>query len=847
MFHHIENLTDGAGNTQKGWSVDCYADGGDPLTAPAVAIYADRAGLVPVPSGRAQAGEFGFVSFFIPSGLYGRRYYDPSGVVRQVVEGMDMYGASAAAEVAQTVANAAISTTQAGIATTQAGIATTQAGIATTSATSAAVSASIAAAVNGADKPYANAYASTLPKGVRSGTIGGTAITGATVGTYALTPVGGSITGVVANLVVTSATAATIQIVNPGLGSGTTPPTWANPAGATIPAGTTLTAVVSTLIDDQKTYWAASSDSSQILLYGNNGGSLATAPFGGAQVAFYTKAGVDAIVASLSASTTTIAQIKPMLRYIPGNVIRFGDAAGNFIFELNIDGPNISITDALLSSTMLSDILALRGMRQVLKLIPGSTIRSGDRAGNYLESLDAAGETALTATATYASASVGGKMQVQATSGGVISTISDGTANDTYPALINGSLRFTSDRDGAVPKPYRMTAAGANIMQAGRPKAIMFIGYGQSFSVGTGDGTGANAQTAITTASHPGGVLMFNGGVRPLGAGPNAPYNLAISPSVITSLAPAAAAVLGLGGTEAWGETFMETLGYKVFGAGGGPIIIETVGISGATYEQLNKGNTNYANILASVSQARAITGSLGWDLEVYVCWEHGHANSGDTRAAYAGKVQQLYTDLSADIGGITGQTTLHMFVGQASNIPSGVITPAIWDAARANANIHLVGTWYDVPYQTNNGAVHPNSLGYTYIGDAYGRAANVVLAGSTWTPLQPVYGSVTRSGAVVTMPLEGMTGSVVIDTTNVTAQTNYGLTAISDSGAVTINSVTLSGGTLTIMLATSSPGTNLRIKSGSKTNIADSDPMLSTQGAVARPKRLVIFDCPVS
>ncbi|MCV5707390.1 hypothetical protein OFN27_29935, partial [Escherichia coli] len=84
---------------------------------------------------------------------------------------------------------------------------------------------------------YPNAYASTLPKGVTSGTIGGTAITGATPGTYALTPTGGSITGVQANLVVLTATTARIDIINTGLGTGTTPPTWAKPSGATLPAG----------------------------------------------------------------------------------------------------------------------------------------------------------------------------------------------------------------------------------------------------------------------------------------------------------------------------------------------------------------------------------------------------------------------------------------------------------------------------------------------------------------------------------------------------------------------------------------------------------------------------------
>lgn len=123
---------------------------------------------------------------------------------------------------------------------------------------------------------FINTYATTLPRGVLSGTVGGTAVTGATPGTYPLTAVGGSISGVTANLVVTSSTAASIVVTNPGLGSGTTPPTWANPAGATLPVGTTLTAVVGSLIADQEDYVALSADGLTLQAYRNNGGAVAS-------------------------------------------------------------------------------------------------------------------------------------------------------------------------------------------------------------------------------------------------------------------------------------------------------------------------------------------------------------------------------------------------------------------------------------------------------------------------------------------------------------------------------------------------------------------------------------------
>lgn len=119
--------------------------------------------------------------------------------------------------------------------------------------------------------PLPNTYATALPRGVTSGVVGGTAATGATPGTYALVPTGGSITGVVANLIVTSATAATIQIVNPGLGSGTTAPSWAKPAGANLPAGTTLTAIVGPVVAQESRYMVLSADGLTIQAYKNDG------------------------------------------------------------------------------------------------------------------------------------------------------------------------------------------------------------------------------------------------------------------------------------------------------------------------------------------------------------------------------------------------------------------------------------------------------------------------------------------------------------------------------------------------------------------------------------------------
>lgn len=228
------------------------------------------------------------------------------------VDGQIVPVANSAAEASN---EAAIATAQAVIAATQATNAAASATNAATSATNSAASATsasnsaatattqagaVAAALNSASAPYATAYASTLPKGVTSVTIGGTAITGATVGEYPITGSGGSIAGYSLTLVVTSATTATVRVDEKGLGTGTTPPTLTKPAGATLPVGTTLTAVVGTIIPDQRTYYVVNADSTKVLLYGNNGGSVATAPFGGTQLAMPSAATVDARLAFFS-------------------------------------------------------------------------------------------------------------------------------------------------------------------------------------------------------------------------------------------------------------------------------------------------------------------------------------------------------------------------------------------------------------------------------------------------------------------------------------------------------------------------------------------------------------------
>jgi hypothetical protein len=156
----------------------------------------------------------------------------------------------------------------------------TEAGLYVLEAASYAGQAQLASTATGV---YPAAYSTALPHGLTSIAIGGTAISGATPGTYPLV-IGGSINGAAATLNVTSPTTATVTITNAGLGTTSTAPTITAPSGATLPAGTTLTGVVGILIPDQKSYWVSSADGQSIYLYANSGGAVVTAPIGQTQL-----------------------------------------------------------------------------------------------------------------------------------------------------------------------------------------------------------------------------------------------------------------------------------------------------------------------------------------------------------------------------------------------------------------------------------------------------------------------------------------------------------------------------------------------------------------------------------
>lgn len=675
---------------------------------------------------------------------------------------------------------------------------------------------------------------------------------------------------------------AATRIDNPGLSTSNTAPTLSLPSGG-ISGATVPTATVGTIPAGRK-YLAPAADGQTMQAWANVGGTNTLL----GDPSIYTKVGVDA------ADALTRSLFSIPIRWIPGNTVRIGDRNGNYVAEFNLNGLSGSVNDSSFTPALASDINWLRGFKQLVKVIPGAQfvfgdrtgnyvtqigasgvgisenslnttladnnnwltgLRKlmryipgakflfGDRSGNYVDGADANGPLATGSSATYSTTTVAGKTQILKAA----TVISDGTANDDRPVGIAGHVRFTSDRDGATVKPYRMLPSGLSLMQAGATDRVyLLLSYGQSLSIGTSPSVAA----AITTASHPGAVMRFNRGVRPIGATQTLPSGQTIPVALtdIDRLVPLSAVLDSAG----YGETHLETAAYALFNQAGMRSISVAPGIGGASYEQLCKGTQPYANVLTIVERARDIVAALGWKLEVIVDWVHGNANSADSTSTYQAKVAQLYSDLQTDISAITEQTSMHMFIRQVSSIGQSQVPFGLWRASLANPNIHLTAPDYDLPYCAD--VTHLTSLGYTYAGDQEARAIKAVFAGATWKPLQPVEASITRSGAVITVPIEGGTGNLQIDTTSIAAIANYGITYTDASGSPpAISSVTVSGSTMTVTLASTPTGGSKKLRAGwytnsgiNQTNICDQDPLVATRDGHALPKRLVHFEVTV-
>jgi len=528
---------------------------------------------------------------------------------------------------------------------------------------------------------------------------------------------------------------------------------------------------------------------------------------------------------------------------------QIGDTNGNVVFEVDSAG-------------------VVRSGSEPDTTLPYSAggFQIGDANGNIVLDLDEAGR--LTSTPSDAAVArslvplmgsgiayektVAALQQIAVIDGNGETVVSDGTANDRYPSLMGGAVKFATDRNGGL-REARMFADGKSVVSArGSKKVYLLVGYGQSTAVGAQAGA-----TLITpTPLFPGSVLRFNRGVRPIGE-QDAPAQsfTVIPPANIDRLVPLTE-TLDNGGV--YGETHLGTLAYRLFEASSARSVSVAPGIGGLPIGSLSKGTTPYDNVLACVSRATALINGLGWELETIITWDQGEANLGDTRASYKAALIQLYNDLSADIRGITRQAQLHFFLCQTSSLDRSQIPLAQWEVSKEIANIHCVGPLYDVPFQDN---FHQTAVGYSYKGDKYALAIKtVIFDAALWKPLQPI--SAVRTGTTIDIMFEGQTGALVLDTTNVPDVGSGKGFEFFDSTATppAITNVAIIAGGVRLTLASVPTGTNPFVRAawtrpgalpaangGARTNVADQTIWPSRYNARPLPKRPVHFEIPVT
>jgi hypothetical protein len=200
---------------------------------------------------------------------------------------------SATAAASSATAAASSATAAASSATTAAGSAT-----AATAAQSATSALSAIVGVLGAPATALPYCVTAISGGIGTGT-------GGTNGTYALGVTGGP-AGFAATVTIAGGAISGYTISNTGLATTNAVPTLSlagvpGLTGATVPTATVGTIPVG------RTFWAPSTDGTQLLSWGNNAGALASAPFGGTQTAIYTTAGMTASVVAAGVSASNAA------------------------------------------------------------------------------------------------------------------------------------------------------------------------------------------------------------------------------------------------------------------------------------------------------------------------------------------------------------------------------------------------------------------------------------------------------------------------------------------------------------------------------------------------------------
>lgn len=278
-------------------------------------------------------------------------------------------------------------------------------------------------------------------------------------------------------------------------------------------------------------------------------------------------------------------------------------------------------------------------------------------------------------------------------------------------------------------------------------KATMLAIMSQSQGVGAGSGYGAfvGAQTVhdlmpVAGEPFPARLLRFNGGVMPHQVGvATADRLIAIDAAQLAGFVPLREGD-NTNGVDR--ETFASAMALHLNGPngydGGRYIIAATFGHGGCALRNLTlDGGVQqqpYLNLLAGVQAAQTLCAAQNIDLEVIVVLDQGETLVGDTRETWKTQLFDWHDDLITEIGAITGQASVDLFLAQTLSDSDFTPAPAASalaqvDAARERGNVHLMPPAYFAEPEGDD--IHYTATAHQWRGAMYGEAiADVLVRG---------------------------------------------------------------------------------------------------------------------
>jgi hypothetical protein len=371
--------------------------------------------------------------------------------------------------------------------------------------------------------------------------------------------------------------------------------------------------------------------------------------------------------------------------------------------------------------------------------------------------------------------------------------------------------RLTSQgRVGKAPASTQPLAYQGNVMHH-------FLDYGQSLS------NGWNAVPVITTAGMFDDVWMFNGGV-------NTAFTSETAGVSMSSITPYFEQVQGSSGETPNGgrvgrfvQTLREKHGKSLRDAGVA-LLCSSAGKDGANITNLQKGSVYYTRIINQVTQGKALAIAAGYTYRFAgLFFDQGQYDNATAVATYLTALQQLQTDLQADIRAITGGTETVRFylttpwwdVGLAApySHPGATLGHLAAHAADSTKFILVAPPYAQNTIDGTHWPAFESGLAGAYGADAY---MEEIIYGGKWQCVEPI--SFTVSGAVVTIRISSPSGQLVLDTNQVRKATAFGFLATDRNGtayAMTADPAIVGADRVQFTLSAGAPASGLRVKYG--------------------------------